>query len=252
MDDKGTILVVDDTPTALKVVADTLCAEGYQVRPANSGELALASVAAKQPDLILLDIRMPGMDGFEVCRRLKSREETGGIPVIFISALSDLEDRVEGFRLGAVDFVSKPFQREELLARVHAHLALRRMTSALQQRSAELQSLNVQLQEEISERKAVEARLAVKVEQLEATLARVKQLEGIIPICMYCKKIRDDKDSWSQMEHYISQHSEAVFSHGICPECMSKQEEEFEAMLRRKREREMAAEVAHHDGIPTR
>lgn len=252
MDDKGTILVVDDTPTALKVLTDTLCAEGYQVRPANSGELALASVTAKQPDLILLDIRMPGMDGFEVCRRLKLREETAGIPVIFISALSDLEDRVEGFRQGAVDFVSKPFQREELLARVHSHLALRRTTSALQQRSAELQSLNVQLQEEVSVRKAVEAQLAVKLEQLEATLARVKQLEGIIPICMYCKKIRDDKDSWSQIEQYISEHSEAVFSHGICPDCMRKQEEEFEAMLRRKREREQAALEAHHDGIPTR
>ncbi|MRR33660.1 response regulator [bacterium] len=232
MNDRGTILVVDDTPTALKVLMDTLVAEGYQVRPANSGELALASVASNVPELILLDIRMPGMDGFEVCRRLKSREESSGIPVIFISALVELEDRVEGFRHGAVDFVTKPFQREELLARVRTHLALHRLTAALEQRTAQLQQLNSQLQNEILERTAVEEKLADKVTQLEATLARVKQLEGIIPICMYCKKIRDDKDSWSQIEQYITEHSEALFSHGICPDCMKKQEEEFAALKR--------------------
>jgi DNA-binding response OmpR family regulator len=230
MNDKGTILVVDDTPTALKLLTDTLVAEGYQVRPANSGELALASVALKPPELILLDIRMPGMDGFEVCRRLKSREESRDIPVIFISALSELEDRVEGFRHGAVDFVTKPFQREELLARVRTHVALKRLNMALQQQTEELQQVNNQLLTENLERKAVEKELAVKVTQLEASLGRVKQLEGIIPICSYCKKIRDDDNSWSQIELYITEHSEAFFSHGICPDCREKQEKEFEAM----------------------
>jgi len=235
MNVKGTILVVDDTPSALKVLTDTLAANGYQVRPANSGELALASVAKKPPELILLDIRMPGMDGFEVCRELKSREESRDIPVIFISALTDLDDRLEGFSHGAVDFVTKPFQQEELLARVCTHVALRRLSLAQQQQTAELKQLNNQLQSEISQRKAVEEELAVKVTQLEGTLARVKQLEGIIPICMYCKKIRDDKDSWSQIELYISKHSEAFFSHGICPECERKQQEEFDALQRPKR-----------------
>jgi DNA-binding response OmpR family regulator len=222
MIDGGTILVVEDTPSALKVLTETLSAEGYRVRPANSGKLALASVAVATPDLILLDIRMPGMDGFEVCRRLKSREATRSIPVIFISALSEFEDRVAGFAHGAVDYVTKPFNREELLARVRTHVALRRATTALQQRTMELQQLNDRLRSEISERRAVEEKLAVKVVQLEETLARVKHLEGIIPICMYCKKIRDDQDSWSQLETYITAHSEAVFSHGICPDCLRK------------------------------
>jgi DNA-binding response OmpR family regulator len=228
MNDKGAILVVDDTPTALRVLTDILAAEGYEVRPASSGELALAAVALKPPELILLDIRMPGMDGYEVCRRLKSREEGRDISIIFISALTEVEERVEGFRLGAVDFVTKPFQSEELLARVRTHLELRRLNSALKRQAAELQQANSRLQTEISERKAVEGELAVKVAQLEDSLARVKQLEGIIPICMYCKKIRDDKDSWSQIELYITEHSEALFSHGICPECRKKQGEEFE------------------------
>jgi DNA-binding response OmpR family regulator len=232
MNVKGTILVVDDTPSALKVLTDTLAANGYRVRPANSGELALASVSQNPPDLILLDIRMPGMDGFAVCRELKSREESRDIPVIFISALTDLDDRLEGFRHGAVDFITKPFQQEELLARVGTHVALRRLSLAQQQQTVELQQLNNQLQSEIWQRKTVEEELAVKVTQLEGTLARVKQLEGIIPICMYCKKIRDDKDSWSQIELYISKHSEAFFSHGICPECEKKQQEEFDRARR--------------------
>lgn len=250
MNDKGTILVVDDTPSALKVLTDTLTAEGYQVRPANSGELALAAVVSNVPELILLDIRMPGMDGFEVCRRLKSHQGSSAVPVIFISALAELEDRVEGFRLGAVDFVTKPFQRDELLARVRTHLALHRLTLALEQRTAQLQLLNNQLQNEILERTMVEEQLAVKVCQLEATLARVKQLEGIIPICMYCKKIRDDKDSWSQIEQYITEHSEAVFSHGICPECMIHQEEKFAALQRLRREAAAAGTGKGESGPP--
>ena len=230
MNDNGVILVVDDTPSALKLLTGTLAAKGYEVRAANSGELALASVALLPPELILLDISMPEMDGYEVCRRLKSREESRDIPIIFISALTELEDRVEGFRLGAVDYVTKPFQREELLARVRTHLELRRLNSALKQQTVELQKANNRLQTEISERTAVEGELAVKVTQLEATLARVKQLEGIIPICMYCKKIRDDKDSWSQIESYITEHSEALFSHGVCPECRKKLEAEIESL----------------------
>jgi DNA-binding response OmpR family regulator len=231
MNDTSAILVVDDTPTSLKLLTGTLEAKGYQVRAANSGELALASVALLPPELILLDIRMPEMDGFEVCRRLKSREESRDIPIIFISALTDVEDRVEGFRCGAVDFISKPFQREELLARVSTHLELRRLHSALKEQTVELQQANKQLQNEISERKAIEEELAVKVSQLEDTLARVKQLEGIIPICMYCKKIRDDKDSWSQIEAYITEHTEAYFSHGICPECREKLQKEYPELM---------------------
>jgi two-component system sensor histidine kinase/response regulator len=130
----GTVLVVEDTFETRKLLTDILTGEGYEVRPADSGELALASAAANPPDLILLDIRMPGLDGFEVLRRLKACEESRDIPVIFLSALTDTELRVEGIRLGAVDFISKPFQKDELLARARTHVELRQLHKSLESR----------------------------------------------------------------------------------------------------------------------
>jgi PAS domain S-box-containing protein len=160
---KGIILVVDDTPESLLMLVNILNAEGYQVRPADSGELALASVAAAKPELILLDIRMPGMDGFEVCRRLKAVKETRDIPVMFLSAVPDSEERVEGLKLGAVDFVSKPFFKEELLARIDTHLELSRLRGRLAlrvaQRTAKLKAANEQLEVELAERIQIEQAL---------------------------------------------------------------------------------------------
>jgi DNA-binding response OmpR family regulator len=141
---KGVILAVDDTLPSLKLLTDLLGAEGYAVRPANSGTLALASVAASLPELILLDIRMPGIDGFEVLRRLQANPAQRKIPVIFLSALAELDARVEGLRLGAVDFVSKPFQREELLARVQTHIELFRLRQLLEHKVASAEAHNLE------------------------------------------------------------------------------------------------------------
>ena len=132
-----TILVVDDESESRTLLTAILTAEGYGVRLADGGALALASIELSRPELILLDVRMPGLDGFEVCRRLKQRDETRDIPLIFISASGEIEEHVEGFRLGAVDFVTKPFQREELLARLHTHLELSRLRARLEQRVEE-------------------------------------------------------------------------------------------------------------------
>lgn len=129
---KGDILAVDDTPASLKLLTEILRSEGYTVRSAINGELALHSATAQPPELMLLDIRMPGMSGFEVCRRLKEQEPTRDVPVIFVSALSDTGEKLEGFEAGAVDYVTKPFQREELLARVRTHLELHRLRHRLE------------------------------------------------------------------------------------------------------------------------
>jgi diguanylate cyclase (GGDEF)-like protein/PAS domain S-box-containing protein len=173
---KGNILVVEDTLMSLRLLVEILTAENYQVRPADSGELALAAVEAQPPELILLDIFMPGMDGFEVLRRLKAREKSRTIPVIFLSAATETEQRVTGFKLGAVDFVSKPFQRDELLARVQTHLELSRLHTQLEQRAAELQSINEQLLiAELAERKRAEAVLR-ESEQL------LRSIMDILPV----------------------------------------------------------------------
>jgi putative two-component system response regulator len=133
MTDKSKILAVDDTPASLRLLKDILKAEGYEVRSAISGELALHAATSNPPELVLLDIRMPGMDGYEVCRRLKAQPATSHVPVIFVSAVSETDEKVQGFKLGAVDFVTTPYQRDELLARVRTHLELNRLRNHLEE-----------------------------------------------------------------------------------------------------------------------
>ena len=171
---QGAILAVDDTLASLKLLTAILSEEGYQVHSADSGELALASIAASLPDLILLDIRMPGMDGFEVLRRLKAQERSRDIPVILLTAFTETENRVEGFRLGAVDFISKPFQRDELLARVHTRLDLFRLRVQLEHQATELRQAYAQLQA------ATSAERIQAEEALRESEARYKRIaEGL-------------------------------------------------------------------------
>ena len=136
------ILLVDDTPANLNVLSTILAQQGYKVRPANSGQVALMVAQHTSPDLILLDIQMPGMDGFEVCRRLKALEHTRDIPVIFISALDEALDKVAAFEAGGVDYIAKPFQILEVLARVQYQLTMRQQRAQL----AELRGLVGSLQ----------------------------------------------------------------------------------------------------------
>jgi sigma-B regulation protein RsbU (phosphoserine phosphatase) len=128
---KGSILVVDDTQANLRLLSQILGGHGYRVRPVPDGPLALAAVRAESPDLILLDVRMPEMDGYQVCAHLKADSETRDIPVIFISALNATEDKVRAFHSGGVDYITKPFQAPEVLARVQTHLALRELQKQL-------------------------------------------------------------------------------------------------------------------------
>ncbi|MEW7977164.1 MAG: response regulator [Candidatus Sedimenticola endophacoides] len=121
------VMLVDDLPTSLRLMSDLLDDIGCRVRPANDGKLALSAVAARAPDLILLDIRMPGLDGYEVCRRLKADPKLRQIPVIFVSIQDDVWGRAECFRVGGVDFIAKPIIREEFLTKVRTQLELRRL-----------------------------------------------------------------------------------------------------------------------------
>jgi phosphoserine phosphatase RsbU/P len=135
----ASILVVDDTPANLQVLAGMLKDRGYKVRPVPSGKLALLAAGRDPPDLILLDINMPEMDGYEVCEHLKADDKLRGIPIIFISALTEPLDKVKAFAIGGVDYITKPFQMEELHARVETHLKLRRLQIELEQYSRHLE-----------------------------------------------------------------------------------------------------------------
>ena len=132
IEERGNLLIVDDQPANLRLLAAMLVDQGYKVRSAISGKLALTATRAAAPDMILLDINMPEMNGYEVCEQLKADEDTRDIPVIFISALDEVQDKVKAFTIGGVDYITKPFQVEEVLARVETHLALRRLQKRLQ------------------------------------------------------------------------------------------------------------------------
>lgn len=167
------ILVVDDTPANLEVVAEVLSDAGYEVAIATDGERAIKQANLSQPDLILLDVMMPGIDGFETCRQLKASATTGDIPVIFMTALSDTTDKVRGFTLGAVDYITKPFQTAELLARVTTQLKLRHLSQTLEQqveqRTTELKETLLQLQQ--SQMQIVQSEKLATLGQLVAGVA---------------------------------------------------------------------------------
>lgn len=146
-DNQSTVLIVDDTPDNLGVLSEWLEESGIETMTALSGERALELVKHAKPDLILLDVLMPHMDGFETCLQLKENPDTRNIPVIFITALMDTTSKIKGFSTGAVDYVAKPVQREEVLARVHTHLTISRLQRQLSEQNIELQRRNATLNE---------------------------------------------------------------------------------------------------------
>lgn len=162
-----TILIIDDTPSNLEIMVKFLTNHGFQVIIAPSGEGGLALAQQAQPDLILLDVLMPGMDGFETCRQLKATESAKEIPVIFMTSLAETEKKVIGFEVGGVDYITKPFQAQEVLVRIKTHLDIRAMQK-------QLEAQNAQLQQEIIERKRLEEELRKHQVQLEAAM---KELE---------------------------------------------------------------------------
>ncbi len=191
-EEKPIIMIVDDAAENLRILIELL-KDNYQLIPLKSGKLALEKLIMEPlPDLVLLDIVMPDMDGYEVCTRIKADPRTKEIPVIFITAVSEVMDDAKAFELGAVDYVPKPFNPLTVKARVNTHIKLNRT-----------------------------------LKELQNALKDIKTLSGFIPICASCKKIRDDKGFWNQVEIYIQDRSDAQFSHGICPDCKDKIYPEF-------------------------
>ncbi len=186
------ILIVDDEPVSRRLAEHALTDCGASVRLLNDGNEAWAAVRDRhEATLVILDRLMPGLDGVDLCRRARL---AGGYPPLYIVMVTSAgrpADVAEGLEAGADDYVVKPFNRAELRAR--AQVGMRML--------------------------ALQESLARRVNELEAALASVKALRGLLPMCSYCKKIRVDDSYWQQLESYISEHSDAQFSHGICPEC---------------------------------
>lgn len=163
--EQATILIVDDNPTNLKVLSEAIANSGWEILVATDGETAIDQSEYATPDLILLDVMMPGMDGFETCRRLKSNPATNEIPVIFMTALNDTVDKIKGLSLGAVDYITKPFQTEEVLARLKVHLQLHFLTK-------QLEDQNLYLEERVAERTADLQQANQQLRELEAQLRK--------------------------------------------------------------------------------
>ncbi len=189
------ILVADDDSVSLRVLQRMLEKWGHEVVVGKDGTEAWQILTAPEaPRLAVLDWMMPGMAGATICRRIREIPLDPSPYLILLTARNDSADIVTGLESGANDYVTKPFHHTELRARVHVGLRV----------------LNLQ------------NRLAQRVQELGMALKQVKHLRGLLPICMYCKKIRNDKDYWQQVDAYISDHTDAEFSHGICPECYKK------------------------------
>ncbi|MCB0163747.1 MAG: response regulator [Anaerolineae bacterium] len=189
------ILIAEDDLVSRHLLHVKLSQWGYDVIETKDGHEAWQALhQANVPQLVILDWMMPGMDGIDICRNARALAQFQSIYFILLTTRNNQKDIIEGLQAGADDYITKPFESQELQARVQVGARI------------------VELQSE----------LAARVSELEAALAKVKQLEGIMPICSYCKKIRDDQNYWQQIETYITEHSEATFSHGICPDCYEK------------------------------
>ncbi|HYY94656.1 MAG TPA: response regulator transcription factor [Pyrinomonadaceae bacterium] len=184
------ILVAEDDAVSRRVLETTLVRLGHEVLAVDGGEAAWSALGGQDsPELAFLDWMMPGMDGVEVCRR--AREAGSAAYIILLTARGTKADIAEGLGAGADDYVVKPFDRQELTARLNAGLRI----------------------------VGLRRRLAERVSELEAALANVKRLQGLLPICSYCKNVRSGEDYWQRVESYVADHSDLQFSHGICPDC---------------------------------
>jgi DNA-binding response OmpR family regulator len=167
------ILIVEDHPKNIQFLGNLLMPHGYEIGVARNGQDAMAFLKERMPDLILLDVMMPEMDGYQFCRQIKKNLEFSHIPVIFLTAKSESDDIVKGFEAGGTDYVTKPFISAELMARIRTQL-------------------------------------------------EINQLRHLIPICSFCRRVRDDQGLWDKLENYLDTHTKTRFSHGVCKECAKK------------------------------
>ncbi len=187
------LLIAEDDPISRRMLEATLSKWAFSVVVTRDGRAALKVLQGENaPKLAILDWMMPELDGVEVCRKVRAEQTSEPTYLLLLTAKGSKADIVTGLESGADDYLTKPFDRNELHARLRVGMRMLEM----------------------------QKNLAERVRQLEDALSRVKQLQGLVPICSYCKKVRDDQNYWQQVDAYMSAHTEARFSHSICPTCM--------------------------------
>jgi sigma-B regulation protein RsbU (phosphoserine phosphatase) len=201
------ILIAEDDPVSRKMLERILSKDENEVTAVENGVQALAALEKETPDMLITDWMMPDLDGLELSGRVRALDLPNYVYIILLTALTDKQRIIQGLDAGADDYITKPYDRTELLARVRAGKRVIDLEKSLRQRNRELSD----------------------------ALAQVKQLKGLLPICMFCKKIRKDDNYWQQVEEYVADHTEADFSHSICPECL---EEHYPEYAQRKKVRE--------------
>ena len=235
------VLVVEDSPCQAEQLRHMLEKHGYAVRIATNGNRALELIGEDLPSLVISDIIMPEMDGYQLCAAIRADDRIRDLPVVLLTALSSPRDILHALQCDADNFITKPYNESYLLSRMENIMAgIRQRKKQESGNCAEIvhEGEHFKLVTEYQrifdflfstyeamvvknrELRDTQIELSEKVFELEAALERVRQLEGIIPICMYCKKIRDDEDYWHQIDQFISEHSGVRFTHGICPECL--------------------------------
>jgi sigma-B regulation protein RsbU (phosphoserine phosphatase) len=188
------ILIAEDDHISRKILQTILTKQGNEVTAAEDGLKALEALQRETPDILITDWMMPDLDGLQLSRQVRELDLPSYVYVILLTALTEKQRIIEGLDAGADDYITKPYDKTELMARVRAGERVIRLEKTLRERN----------------------------EALSDALAQVKQLKGIVPICMHCKRIRNDENYWQQVEVYVAEHTEADFSHSICPECLEK------------------------------
>lgn len=235
------ILVVEDSRTQAEELRYILEKRNFNVSMAVNGKEALDFMKGRIPDIVVTDIVMPEMDGYELCKRIRADEKLREVPVILVTSLSEPTDVIKGLEAGANNFITKPYDEKYIISRIEyliANMEMRRNSKTEMGikvffsghtyfiTAERLQILDLLLStyenayHQNRELMIMQKKLRESNEQLQEALANIKTLGGLIPICANCKKIRQDSGYWQQIEAYISDHSEAKFSHGICPECV--------------------------------
>lgn len=187
------ILVAEDDITSRRLLEVSLTRSGYEVQAVKDGDEAWTVLQAVDPPrLVILDWMMPGKDGVDLCRKIRAMKRSFYIYIMLVTTKTSAEDVVTGLEAGADDYLTKPYDPHELRCRVNNGERILRL----------------------------EADLSAKIDELSKAQTQVKQLQGLLPICMYCKKIRDDSDTWHKLESYIEQSSDAMFSHSLCQDCL--------------------------------